>query len=140
MRRVLLIFLLTVPLWAQSKSDKPVVEYVRTLRVSAIDRTLPDVSLDYFLRYETEGAAINWQRIDCPDKRQGPFRQCVQADAFLANRGAVTVSISVDSPDQRSFSRPELIDVYITELSGLVRPVHRLRDLPMELHRRTASR
>jgi hypothetical protein len=138
--------LLTVSVWGQSRpatnTEKTVILRVRNLLASSFDRSLPNVTLDYFLNYEAEGAPIRWVRNDCGEPLRNPnldlsrdFPLCVRADADLNNGGAVTVLVSVGTFKKGVFGAPALFSVAITQANGMVRPLRSLGELPMELHR-----
>jgi hypothetical protein len=166
------VLLLTVYLWAQppsaNKKQKAAIQRAKNLIVSSFDRSLPNVSLEFFLKYEAGGAPIKWEVNDCGEQPRNPGSDhggespmCVEADfdskdcdyspqpsarmcagsgfrdpnCTLAQTAAVTVLVSVGTFKRGPFGAPTLFSVTITDLSGVSRPVRRLRDLPMELHR-----
>ena len=139
----LCVLLLTGCLWAQSsvhKTEKVAIERARNLIVSSFDRRLPDVSLESFLKYEGEGAQIEWKVKNCGDQtgdtgldRGHGSPMCVEADFEFKGQTAVAILVSVGT-----FSRPSgvpaLVGVTITE-NGTSRSVRHLGALPAELHR-----
>jgi hypothetical protein len=138
--------LLTVCLWAQppsaNKTEKAAIQRAKNLLVSSFDRSLPKVSLEFFLMSEGEGAPIRWEVNDCGEQRGNPAIDhgrdsplCVEADMDHKDRRTVTVLVSVGTVKRGPFGVPALFSVTITDLSGINRPVHHLSDLPMELHR-----
>lgn len=138
--------LLTVCLWAQplsaSKEEKAAIRRAKNLLVSSFDRSLPNVSLEFFLKYEGGGAAIDWEVNDCAEQTGSPAidherdsPMCVEADFESKEQLAVTVLVSVGTFKRGPLGVPALISVTITDLGGLSRSVHHLSDLPMELHR-----
>ena len=52
-------------LWTQqspvSKTEKVAIQRAKSLMVSSFDRSLPNVSLEFFLKYEGGGAQIKWE-------------------------------------------------------------------------------
>ena len=113
----------------------------RSLRVSTLDRSLPNVSLEFFLKYEGGGAPIKWEVNDCGDQRGSPALDqergapmCVEADFEFKGQTAVTILVSVGTFNRGPLGVPALISMTITE-NGISRPVRHLSDLPMELHR-----
>jgi hypothetical protein len=103
-RRILSLWclLFTVLAWGQprsaAKTEKAAIQRVRNLLVSSFDRSLPNVTLDYFLKYEAEGAPINWETNDCGKQSGNPTVDhnrdlpiCVQADVDLKNHGTVVL-------------------------------------------------
>jgi len=148
MRRVilnLLVLLLTVRLWAQqssvNKTEKVAVQRAKSLIVSSFHRSLPNVSLEFFLKYEGGGAPIKWGVNDCWDQTGSPAPDqehgspmCVEADFESKGQTAITVLVSVGTFNRGPSGVPALISVTITE-SGTSRSVRHLSDLPAELHR-----
>jgi hypothetical protein len=149
MRRVLfsLGFLsLTVFSFAQlrlpTKTENGAIQHVKKLPVSSFDSRLPNVTFEYFLRYEAEDAPIKWDVADCgkqstnPSGKPTPLTQtCVQADVNLIPGGAVTAIVSVAVFKDGRFADAALESTTVTELTGNVRHLSALADLPMELHR-----
>jgi hypothetical protein len=148
MRRMilnLLVLLLTVSLWAQqssvNKTEKAAIQRAKSLIVSSFDRSLPNVNLEFFLKYEGAGAPIKWEVSDCGDQTGSPPLDqehgppmCVEAHFELKGQTAVAVLVSVGTLKGGPSAVPALISVAITE-SGTSRSVRHLSDLPMELHR-----
>jgi hypothetical protein len=113
----------------------------RNLIVSSFDRSLPNVSLVFFLRYEGGGAPIKWEVTDCGSQTGSPALDqeqgspmCVEADFEFKGHKGVTVLVSAGTFKRGPSAVPALISVTITE-SGTSRPVRHLSDLPVELHR-----
>ena len=140
------VLLLTVCFWAQpssiNKTEKAAIRRAKSLIVSAFDRSLPNVSLEFFLKNEGEGAPIKWEVNDCGEQNGSPATDdrrdpptCVEADFEAKNRTAVTVLVSVGTFKGGPSGVPALLRVTITNLSGISRPVRHLGDLPMELQR-----
>jgi hypothetical protein len=125
-----------------TRTENDAVRHVKKLLVSSFDARLPNVSFEYFLEYETEGAPITWEAADCgkesakPTIKPNPLTQtCIQADVDLTTGGAVTVIVSVAAFTDGRFGDAALVSMTVTELTGNVRHVSALGDLPMELHR-----
>lgn len=149
MRQTILSFwfvLFAVLLWAQppsaSKEEKAAIRSAKNLLVSSFDRSLPNVSLEFFLKYEGGGAPIHWEVIDCGEQTGSPAIDhghdspiCVEADFESKEQRTVAVLVSVGTLKRGPLGVPALISVTITDPGGLSRPVHHLSDLPMELHR-----
>ena len=139
------LLLLTVCSWAQpsstKKTEKAAIRRAKNLMVSSLDRSLPNVSLEFFLRNEGGGAPIKWEVNDCGEQienlatdRGHDSPMCVVADFDVKDRAAVTILVSVGTFKGGPSGVPALWRVTIT-LSGISRPVRHLGDLPMELHR-----
>jgi hypothetical protein len=139
------VLLLTVCLWAQqsvNKTEKVAIQRAKGLIVSSFDRSLPNLSLEFFLRYEGGGAPIKWGVNDCGDQTENPAMDnrrdhpmCVEADFEAKNRTAVAVLVSVGAFKAEPPGVPALLRVTITDRSGISRAVRHLGDLPMELQR-----
>lgn len=56
-------------LWAQhvytNERAVDTIQHVKNLQVSSLDRNLPKVTLEFFLKYEGEGAPIKWSMSNC---------------------------------------------------------------------------
>ena len=147
MRRMVLNFwvlLLTVCLWAQQSSvnntERVAIQRAKNLIVSSFDRSLPNVSLEFFLKYEGGGAPIKWDVNDCDQTGSPALDQehgspmCVEADFEFEGQTAVTILVSVGTFKRGPSAVPALISVTITE-NGTSRSVRHLSDVPVELHR-----
>ena len=137
---------LTVCLWSQQSSvirqNKVATQRAKGLIVSSFDRSLPNVSLEFFLKYESGDAPIKWEVNDCGDQTENPAPDdrrdpptCVEADLEAKDRTAVTVLVSVGALKGGPPGVPALLRVTITDPSGISRPLRHLGDLPMELQR-----
>lgn len=140
------LLLLTVCSWAQpssaNKTEKVAIQRAKSLIVSSFDRSLPNVSLEFFLKYEGKGAPIKWAVNDCGDQTGSPAvdqehgsPMCVEADFEFKGQTAVTVLVSVGTFNRGPSGVPALVSVTITDIGGISRPVRYLSNLPMELHR-----
>jgi hypothetical protein len=148
MRRTILslsCLMLAGSLCAQSspedKQEKETIQHAKSLLVSSLDRSLPKVSLEYFLKYESGGAAIHWEVNDCGEQTGDPavdqdrdFPICVEAD-FDVNHRSVTLFIAVGTIKNGVLGTPALFSATITEPGRDVKSLHQLGDLPKELHR-----
>ena len=136
----------TCSLWAQrpypDKAKVAVIRRVKTVDVSWLDRGLPKVTLEFFLKYEGEGAPIRWQVSNCDQlngnrlidrERDGSI--CVEADIDLKGDRSATVVVSVGTLKTGPVSVPTVFSVTVTDPTGMVHAVRRLSDLPMGLHR-----
>jgi hypothetical protein len=79
MRRKILnlwVLLLTVSLWAQpssvNRTETDAIQRAKSLIASSFDRSLPNVSLEFFLTYEGGGAPIKWEVRNCRDHSGSP--------------------------------------------------------------------
>jgi hypothetical protein len=140
------VLLLTACSWPQpsstNKTGKAAIHRAKSLIVSSFDRSLPNVSLEFFLKNEGGGEPIKWEVNDCgeqsgnpatDDRRDPPM--CVEADFEAKNLTAVTVLVSVGTLKGGPSGVPAFLRVTIVDLSGISRRVPHLGDLPMELHR-----
>jgi hypothetical protein len=98
--------------------------------------------LEYFLKYESDGASVRWEVNDCGEQSGDPrvdkgreFPVCVQAESDLKHQRTLTVVIVTGSAKD-SLASPAVWSITVTYVTGEVRSLRRLGDLPMELHRR----
>ena len=138
--------LLGLSLWALSspakKTDKAAIDLVKNALVDSFDHSLPKVSLEFFLKYESEAAPIRWELHDCREQagndKADPGRDypvCVEADIELKNDRSVVVLMSVGTVANGLSGVPSFFGATIIESGGLTRSLRRLGDLPRELHR-----
>jgi hypothetical protein len=134
---------LAQPQAAKKTTEEPAIQRAKTVLASSLDATLPKVSLEFFLNYESGGAAIQWEVTDCggqtgsPTKdRGGDKLMCVQAD-FQKDQISVAVLISVGTFQKGMSGTPSLFSVTVNDPAGRVHSLGRLGDLPKELHRPT---
>jgi hypothetical protein len=125
-----------------SKNDGAVIQYVKNLSAASFDSRLPRVSLEYFLEYETEGAPAKWTIGGCGEpstsRNADPGLNspiCVHADFDLDNGSTLTILIQVEGSQRQKSPDSFVVSLSITELTGSVRQIRSLGDLPMELHR-----
>lgn len=142
----LLFLLLTVCAWAQrpsaDKTEMAAVQRVKGLPISSLDSSLPTVTLEFFLKYEGEGAPIKWEVNDCGEKTRDTALEhgrdsamCIQADIALKDGRAAAVLISVGTFKRGAVDVPRVYGVRVTYPDGTIRRLDRLSDLPVELHR-----
>lgn len=142
----LISVLLSCSLWAQhtypNKAEEAAIERVKSTQVSSLDGSLPKVTLEFFLRYEGEGAAIKWRMSNCGQLNGNRFTDreqftpiCVEAEIDLRHDRSATVVVSVGTLKAGPVGVPTLFRVTVTDQSGTTHAVRRLSDLPMELHR-----
>ena len=133
-------------MWAQptpaNKTDEAAIRRAKHVLVSSLDRSLPRVSLEFFLKNEGAGAPIHWRVKDCDEKTAtiAPVDTedsliCVEADVDLKDLRSACVRVSVGTLRRGFSDMPALVSVTTTDSNGLVRPVRHLGDLPMELNR-----
>jgi len=146
MRRMILnlcFLLLTVCLWGQAppatRQKKAAIQRAKNVLVSSLDRGLPKVTLEFFLKYEAGGAPIRWEMNDCeeqdgraPGGLDSPM--CVEAE-FEREGTGVTVVVSVGTFRRGPSGIPALYRVTVTDQGGSSRRVRQLSDLPLELRR-----
>ncbi|HET9307243.1 MAG TPA: hypothetical protein VFO46_14565 [Candidatus Sulfotelmatobacter sp.] len=148
MRKIILslwLLLLVSGLNAQSspeeKKEKETIQHAKGLLVSTLDRSLPKVSLEYFLKYESAGAPIHWEVNDCGEQTGDPAVDkdrdlpiCVEAD-FDVDHRAITIFIAVGTLNKGVSGDSALFSATITEADGKVKSLRQLGELPKELHR-----
>ena len=99
LRRIssLILVLFSCSVWAQhpytSKAEEATIERVKTLQVSSLDRDLPKVTLEFFLKYEGDGAPIKWRMSNCDQLKRNPVTErqrdpttCVEAEVDLKDK------------------------------------------------------
>ena len=125
----------------EDKRDRETIQHAKSLLVSSLDRSLPKVSLEYFLKYESADAVIEWEVNDCGEETGNPqtdsgrdFPMCVEAD-FDGNHRAVSVMIAVGTSRKGISGKPALFSATITGPGGSAKSIRRLGDLPKELQR-----
>lgn len=121
---------------SSTKNEEAVIQHVKNLLASSFDTRLPRVSLEYFLAYETDGAPAKWIVTECEEhaaKRNSPT--CVQADFDLNNGSGLTILIRVEGSRSQNSTDSSVVSLSVTGLTGNVRQIRSLGDLPMELHR-----
>lgn len=138
------LLLAVVPAFAQTaqqKSERAAVEHAKSVLISTLDRTLPRVSLEFFLTNESDGARIQWEVNDCGEQTGGSdadpgrdFPMCVEAEVFLKDQRSLNVSIVVGTSKKGLSDKPWVWGVTLTENDGKVRSIA-LRQIPIELHR-----
>lgn len=142
----LILVILSCSLWAQhaytNKQEDSTIERVKTLQASSLDPDLPKVTLEFFLKYEGEGAPIKWGMSNCDqltrnrvtDTKREPA-VCVKAEIDLKDNRSVSVAISLGAPGRRPSGTPTVFSIRLTNQGGMIQDVRRLADLPMELRR-----
>jgi hypothetical protein len=147
MRRIILTFWFLLPtgcLWAQkpraNEPEQAAIQRAKGTLVSSLDSSLPKVSLEFFLNYESGGADIRWQVKDCGEQTGNPATDrrndspmCVEAD-FAKDQTGVTVLVSVGT-FQKGPGAPVVFNVTVQGPSGKIHSLRRLGELPKELHR-----
>jgi hypothetical protein len=134
--------LLTFCIWAQDpsadKTEMRTIQRVKTLPITSLDRSLPKVTLEFFLKYEGEGAPIKWGMGGCGDRVVDYGRDsamCVEADISLKDGRAATVLVSVGGIKRGPVDIPTVYGVSVTYPGGTIHRLDRLGDLPVELAR-----
>lgn len=139
------LLLLITGSWAQSsppeKSEKEAIERAKAVLASSLDRSLPKITLEYFLQYESKGGTIHWEASDCGEQTGNPaadrgrdFPICIAADFEVEHR-SVTVMVAVGTTGKGVTGTPELFSATVTDADGVVHAIKHLGSLPAELHR-----
>jgi hypothetical protein len=125
-----------------NKAERAAIQRAKNTLVSSFDASLPKVSLEFFLNYESGGAPIRWKLTDCIEQtgnpsidHRGDADSCVEAD-FEKEQIDVAVLVSVGSFEKGS-GAPGFFSASVTQPNGRRLPLGRLGDLPKELHRPT---
>jgi hypothetical protein len=133
--------------WAQhsslGKAEQEALQRAKSVLVSSLDSSLPKVSLEFFLNYESGGADIRWEVSDCGAQTGTPATDrgadspmCVGAD-FAKDQTDVIVVVSVGTFQKGPTGKPALVSVNVQGPGGISHSLRRLGDLPKELHRPT---
>lgn len=127
---------------SSAKTEATAIQHLKNLSASSFDSRLPRVSLEYFLAYETNDAPAKWALTECEKQStDGNVAQrhnsphCIQADFDLNDGGALTIVIRVEESQNEQFSNGFLVGLTVLDVTGKVRQIRSLGDLPMELHR-----
>ena len=140
-----LLFALTSSMWPQSRpgagKETSSIRTAKALLISSLDSSLPKITLEYFLEYEGEGAQILWQATNCgaqsdnssADRSRISFT-CVQADMDTQS-GSLSVLLSMEQGDKSTTRGPSIIRLAVVDTFGRVHALHRLGEVPKELHR-----
>ena len=149
MRRTILsltFLLLTFGLWAQGSSANEMeggaIQRVKALPVSSLDRNLPKVTLEFFLKYEGGGEPIKWHVNECNEHTKDMVvdhkhdtAMCVVAEINLKDERAATILVSVGTFKRGPVDVPIVYGVRVNYPFGATHSLLRLSDLPAELHR-----
>ena len=141
-----LLLLLAFHAWAQGppgdKTEAGAIERVKALLISSLDRTLPKVTLEFFLKYEGAGAPIKWEVKDCGEPTRDSSidhgreaGMCVQAGIDLKEGRSATVAVSVGKVNKEPADVPTIYGLRVGYPGGTIHRLDRLSDLPVELHR-----
>lgn len=141
-----LVVVFCCSLWAQhpnaDQRTESAIKRVKSLQVSALDGSLPNVSLEFFLNYEADGAPIQWSLSSCSQPGANARSEnlpdapvCVRAEIDQKNDGSATVLIGLGKPRRRPIPVPWVVSVKVTHPNGAVQEIPRLGLLPMELNR-----
>ena len=140
--RVLFLILATLACAAAQSMDQLAIERARSTIVYTFDKGLPKISLEDFLRQSWSGAAPTWEANDCGEQSGDPevdekrdFPICAQATVKATNGRAATVMVAVGTVQRGVSGRPELFDVFITDLDDSTYTIQ-LRDISAELNPR----
>jgi hypothetical protein len=102
------------------KTERGAIQRVKPLLVSSLDRSLSKATLEFFLKYEGEGAS-KWEVNDCGEQtgrvavdhgRDSPV--CVEAVIDLKDGHAATVLVSVGT-FKSAVDVPAVLAVRITD-------------------------
>ena len=104
---------------------------------------MPKVTLEFFLKYEGEGAPFKWEVNDCGEQPRDTVidhwrdsAMCVQADMGLKDGRAATVLVSVGTFKRGPVDVLTVYAVRVTYPGGAIHSLDHLSELPVELHRK----
>lgn len=135
---------LCVPAQSSSSgiSEQTVIQHAKNLLTSTLDSRLPRIPLEYFLAYETNGTQGKWVVTECGKQSNNvagnPKRKavlCVKADYELEGGDILTLLIAFDGVKDGQIGDAMILRLTLAEVTGAVRPIRSLWDVPVELHR-----
>jgi hypothetical protein len=135
---LLLLSLSFIPAFSQrtaNRRDAALVDRAKKAIISAFDPALPNITLESFLKYETEDPLIDWRVSHCSaalyrhSGKNGDDGTCVQTYSALGDNRVVVIVIRIN---RKTSAPPELLSVTILE-SGLERHLN-LIELPAAIH------
>ncbi len=140
------VLLLTFCVWAQSPSpyeiENRAIRRAKELSIASLERSLPKVTLEFFLTYEGGGAPIKWEVNHCGEQPRDAVVDCdrdsimcVEADVALKDGRTATVLVSVGTFKKGPVDAPTVYGVKVTYPGGTIHRMPRLSDLPIELQR-----
>jgi hypothetical protein len=138
------LLLQAAPAMAQSssstKTEIAAIQRGKNALVSSFDKSLPKVTLAFFLKTEGKGAPIRWEVNDCGEQSgnladaRSDYPMCVEADMTLKDGRTVTLFVAVGTAKRGVIGKPVLFDGSFTDQNGTVHTLRRLSDLPVELN------
>ena len=115
---------------AKSDAQSSAVERAKKVIISTFDAALPNMTLESFLNYETDGAIVDWKTSDCAQEKISSGHQtrdtskCVEVYCSLDQRRAIRIVLELSAEP----ALPELLSVIMIQ-DGLDHPL-RLIQLP----------
>jgi hypothetical protein len=135
---LLLLSLSFIPAFSQraaNRGDAALVERAKKAIISAFDPALPNITLESFLKYETEDPMVEWRVSPCSAalyrhmERNDGDGTCVQTYSDLRDNRVVAILIRIN---RKASMPPELLSVTILD-KGLERHM-KLIELPAAIH------
>lgn len=124
----------------QTPRDRKLIAYAKAIPVSRLDPKLPAIPFERWLIKEAgEGAQISWEVNDCgeqtgsPEDSQGDFPVCVEANAKLADKRVIVVSIAVGTYQRGISGKPVTWWITVGHDPSSDPPLKTLSDVPLEL-------
>jgi hypothetical protein len=109
------------------KREIAAIQRVKTLLISSMDHRLPKVTLEFFLKYEGEGAPIKWDVSDCGEQDQDAVvdhgrdsAMCVRTALGLKDGRAATVLVSIGTFKRGPVDVPTAYGVSVTYPDGTI--------------------
>ncbi|MDT8067601.1 MAG: hypothetical protein ROO76_05475 [Terriglobia bacterium] len=124
----------------ESQQERAALEKGQNVLVSTFDKSLPRVSLKFFLESESDGAKIAWEVNDCGEQTGNPADRgseipiCVEANFDTEDGRTVDVMVAVGSLKKGIVGPPALFNSTITDEKGVAHSV-KLIELPAKIHR-----
>ena len=124
----------------QTARDRKLIAYTKAIPVSQLDPKLPAISFERWLAKEAgQGAQIAWEVNDCgeqtgsPEDSQDDFPVCVEANAKLADKRVIVVSIAVGTYQRGISGKPATWWITVGHDPSSDPPLKTLSDVPLKL-------
>jgi hypothetical protein len=101
---LLLVSLSFIPAFSQmigNRRDTALVDKANKAIISAFDPALPNITLESFLKYETQDPVIDWRVLSCTaalfgDRSKGGGGTCVQTYSDLLDNRVIAILIRIN--------------------------------------------
>ncbi len=122
---------------SQTPNDRKLIEYAKGVPVSQLDSKLPAIPFERWLAKEAgAGAQISWEVNDCgeqtgtPEDAENDFPVCVEANAKLADKRVVVVSIAIGTYHRGIYGKPATWWITVGSDPHSDKPLKTLSEVP----------